>query len=137
MAALTDTKELTEKANDTGKVSVVASDIIYRGAIVKINAAGNGEPASAEAGAVFAGMATETADNSSGAAGDINCKIQRKGQFLFDGQSGFLLTDVGQSVFASDDQTISVTDAGNEIEVGKISEFVSASSVWVDLAPLG
>ena len=136
MAALTDTKNIDEKASNLGSVSVASGKKIYRGAFVKIQADGYGAPEAAEAGGFFAGVAQETIDNSSGADGDLDCQIQRVGQFLVDGQSGFAVGDVGSPVYASDDQTISTTQGANEHQIGKISEFVSASSVWVELTPL-
>ena len=132
MAALTERKQVEEKDGVKISMPMVAADIIYAGAIVKVNAAGFIAPASAEAGAVSAGIAYETVDNSAGASGDKSCKIIRKGTFLLSG-AGFSQTDVGQSVYASDDQTISNAQGANEQEIGKVVVFVSATQVWVDL----
>jgi predicted RecA/RadA family phage recombinase len=132
MAALTDNKEVQEKEGKLIDMPVVASDIIYKGAIVKINAAGYAAPMAAEASAYLAGIAYEKADNSSGSAGDINCRVITEGSFLLEG-SGFSQASVGDNVYASDDQTISDTQGTNEIKVGKIVEYVSATQVWVKI----
>lgn len=133
MAALTDNKEVLEKDARKLAFPVVASDIIYKGAIVKVNAAGYLAPAAAEAGAAFAGIAYEKCDNSSGSAGDLECQVLREGVFKLEG-AGFSQSDVGSAAYASDDQTISNTDGGNEIRVGVVVKFISATEVWVDIA---
>jgi hypothetical protein len=130
MTALADNLEVDEKEGKLVDHPVVASDIIYRGALVKHNAAGYLAPCAAEAGAVFAGVAYEKIDNSAGSAGDVAARVLKKGMFLMTG-TGFAQTDVGQSAYASDDQTISKTQATNEQEVGKIAVFVSSTQVWV------
>ena len=134
MAALTTSLEVDEKQDNLLDLPIVASDIIYRGAICKNNAAGFLAPASAEAGASFAGMAEEEVDNSSGAAGDLNAKVRTRGVFLLTGVS-FTQADIGEAVYASDDQTVSITQGANEQEVGKIVELESSTQVWVRLNP--
>lgn len=131
MAALTEAKEVAEKSGLKLDLPM-AVDIVYRGAICKINAAGYVAPAAAEAGAVFAGIAYEDVDNSGGSAGDKSVKVMREGVFLLEGTS-LAQADVGEKVYASDDQTVSSTQGANEQEVGTIVEFVSATQVWVDI----
>lgn len=133
MAALTDNKEVLEKHRRLLSFPVVASDIIYKGAIVKINAAGYLAPMAAEAGAFNAGIAYEKVDNSAGSAGDEECLVLREGVFKLAG-SGFSQADLGSTVYASDDQTVSTTQGANEIAVGKIVEVVSATEIYVDIA---
>jgi len=129
MAALTESIEVSEKTGHKLDLPM-AVDIIFRGAILKNNAAGFLAPAAAEAGATFAGIAYEEVDNSGGSAGDLSAKVIRQGIFLLTG-AGLAQLDVGELVFASDDQTISTTQGSNEQQVGKIVEFVSATQVWV------
>jgi len=131
MAALTERKQVEEK--DGVKLDLaMAVDEIFAGALLKKNAAGFLAPAAVEAGAVFAGVAYEDCDNSSGSAGDIACKVIRKGLFLLEG-TGFAQTDVGVPVYASDDQTITKTYAADLQRVGVIDEFISATQVWVSI----
>ena len=132
MTALTDNKEVIEKDRKLLALPVVASDIIYKGAIVKINAAGYLAPMAAEIGAFMAGIAYEKADNSAGAAGDINCKVMREGVFEMV-SAGITQADLGSTVYASDDQTVSTTQGTNEVAVGKIVEVISATKIMVDI----
>lgn len=132
MTALSANINLDEKEGKIIAMPVVASDIIYKGALVKINAGGYLAPAAAESGAFFAGIAYEYKDNSAGSAGDVVCRVQTEGSFLLT-VTGFAITDVGSTVYASDDQTVSTTQATNELAVGKVVEFVSATKVWVKI----
>jgi len=111
-----------------------AAEHIYMGALVKKNAAGFLAKCAAESGAVFAGIAVEEKDNSAGSAGDLKCRVYKKGRFLLVG-SGFAQTDVGQPVYATDDNTITKTNAADKQLVGIIDEYVSSTKVWVDIKP--
>ena len=133
MAVLTDNIEISEKPGMKITFPVVASDIIYRGALCKINAGGYLAPCVAEAGSFFAGVAYEKCDNSAGAAGDKECQIMTEGMFLLTA-AGMAITDVGSPVYATDDNLVSTVDAGNEQLVGKIMSVVSATQIWVKLA---
>lgn len=133
MTALTDNKEVLEKHRRLIENPVAASVVIFKGSIVMSNATGFLAPAAALAGAKMAGMAYEKMDNANGADGDVNCKLLREGLFELDG-AGFTQADLGEMVYASDDQTVSTTQGTNEIAVGKIAQVVSASKVYVDVA---
>jgi len=130
MTALTANKLIGEKEGKLIDCPVVGSDIIFKGAIVKHNAAGYLAPMSAEVGASFAGIAFEKKDNSGGSAGDISCRAIKSGLFLMV-SSGLSQSDVGSVVYASDDQTVSTVQGANEVAVGVISKFVSATEVYV------
>lgn len=134
MTALTESKDRVYKEGKLQSFPVVASDIIYKGALVKVNAAGYLAPCAAEAGAKFAGVAYEEVDNSAGAAGDVSCRAERTGVHLMNG-TGFSQADVGSKVYASDDDTVSTVQGANEQEVGQIVEFISSTEVYVDIAP--
>lgn len=133
MTVLADNKDRDFKEGELVLYPVVASDIIYRGALVKVNAAGYLAPCAAEAGAVFAGVAYEKKDNSSGSAGDLKCRVQVEGLFEMTG-AGLSQSDVGSLVFATDDDLITLSEIAGSQVVGRIKRFVSATSVWVKLA---
>lgn len=133
MAALAANKEVELQQGELVAHKMAAVEI-FKGALVKVNAAGYLAPCSAEQGAVFAGIAYEGKDNSAGAAGDLELRVEKEGVALLDG-AGFAQTDVGQLVYASDDQTVTKTNANDRQKVGVIVEVVSASQVRVKLAP--
>jgi len=131
MAALTADIELKEKDGSVVR-KPAAVDVIYKGALVKNNAAGYAEPCAAEAGATFAGVANEQVDNIAGSAGDKTVNVTKKGIFLLT-SSGLAQSDVGSEVYASDDQTVSTVQGANEQAIGKIVAYESATQAWVDI----
>lgn len=131
MSALTVQKDVILKDGEIAQHKCAAV-VIYQGALVKQNAAGFLAPCSAESGANFAGIAVEGVDNSAGSAGDKLVRVYKKGRALLDG-AGFAQTDVGQAVYATDDATITKTNASNAQKVGVIDEYVSSTQVYVKL----
>jgi|GEM_PF-4879251 len=106
---------------------VAADDTIYKGAMFVLDASGNAIPL-ADTAAVAAGkpksvlVALEQADNTGGAAGDINVRGQ-KGvvSIATSGGSAIDATDRDRTVYALDDNTV-VKAAGvtNKIPVGRL-----------------
>ncbi len=132
MAALTTEKEVLRKDGEILAHKMAAQNI-YMGALVNVNAAGYlANVADASTGANFAGVAVETVDNSAGAAGDKICRVYKRGNVLLQG-AGFAQADVGEVVYASDNQTATKTSAAGRAEVGIIVEIESATLVWVKI----
>lgn len=121
----------TPRVHETGErnhIPVIASDIIYEGAAVGIVAAsGHARPLSG--GDKFGGFCTQNADNSSGSAADINVEVIRRGSIQLS-VSGAVITDVGQPVFATDDNTFVFSPVGASF-VGFVKRFVSSGVVIV------
>lgn len=107
---------------------VIATDIIYEGAAVGlVDSTGYAQPLAT--GNRFAGFAEATADNSAGAAGAINVRVIESGKVVLP-VSGAVITDVGQPVYASDDDTFSFNPADG-VFVGFVHRFVSSGIVEV------
>lgn len=107
---------------------VIAADIIYEGAAVGVvDASGHGRPL--VAGDRFAGFANAKADNSAGAAAAINVDLRTDGKVEL-AVTGAVITDKGQPVYASDDDTFSFNPAGGSF-IGFVHRFVSADVVVV------
>ena len=131
--ALAANVELLEQEGKLLSLPVVASDIVYKGALVKINAAGYAAPAAPEAGSNFAGVAYEKVDNSTGAAGDKEVRVVVERCFALAG-SVFSQADVGSKVYATDDGVITTTEGTTSKQiVGTIVKFMSATEVLVKL----
>ncbi len=116
---------------------MIAADIIYEGALVSIDdpdTDGGALPAGDVAGQHFAGVCTHEADNVSGSAGDEVVRVDISGAAVVLAGTGFDANDIGVEVFASDDQTVAKSTT-NSIPVGKIIEYISATSVRVKLYP--
>lgn len=109
--------------------AVIAADIIYEGAAVGL-VAGTGHARPLVAGDAFAGFAVYKADNSAGAAADINVEVMNKGEIEL-AVSGAVITDVRQPVYATDDDTFQFSPVGGSF-VGFVKRFVSSGVVVVE-----
>lgn len=106
---------------DLNDVGVIATDIIYEGAAVGDNGSGYARPL--VAGDPFLGFAQAKADNSAGAAGAVNVTVKSKGRVQL-AVGSLAITDVGKTVYASDDDTFTLTASTNSA-VGRVLRFVS------------
>lgn len=107
---------------------VIASDIIYEGAAVGIvDASGHARPL--VAGDRFAGFAEQKADNASGSAAAINVDVIESGKIQL-AVTGAVITDVGQPVYATDDDAFGFTPVAASF-IGFVHRFVSAGVVVV------
>lgn len=107
---------------------------IWEGALVSVNAAGYVTNATDAANDVFVGVADETVDNSGGAAGDKSIKVRRTGVYtvVFGGTA--TIADVNTLVYVVDNQTVDLVGVTtNDVLVGRIVEFISATKVRVDI----
>ncbi len=100
---------------------VIASDIIFEGAAVGDNASGHARPL--VAGDPFRGFALEKADNASGSAAAIDVKLRKEGYAEL-AIASLAITDVGKDVYASDDDTFTLTE-GSNTRIGYVARWVS------------
>lgn len=122
----------------TKEYPVIASDIIYAGALVSLTSAGYARPADDDlVGDRFVGVAKKTANNSAGAAGAIDVEVKLEGEILV-AMANAVQADVGTVATVLDDQTCgSAGDGTNDINVGMVSELESATQVWVMFSAIG
>lgn len=106
---------------------VVATDIIYEGAAVGLSS-GNARPLSA--GDQFVGFAMERADNASGSAGDVSVNVMARGQVVLAVTGASAVTDVGKAVYASDDDTFTLTASTNSA-IGRVVRWVTGTTCVV------
>lgn len=130
MANLTASREDFRKDDELVAYPVAASSKIYKGSLVTVNSSGYVNRAVGTDKRVV-GVAYETADNSSGANGAITCRLWRRGAFQFN-CSGFAQSNVGDKVYVTDDNTVQ-TSATSTIQVGVVTEYLSATTVRVSL----
>lgn len=120
MTALnTDTLRTYETQDDTNAVPVAAKEKIYGGALVGRTTEGYAR--ALQAGDAAVGFAKDAADNTDGEDGDITVEVKARGKVsLF--VSGLTVADVGKPVYASDDNTFTLTASGNS-PVGTVVRF--------------
>jgi len=131
MTTLAADAPVAEVKGNLSAIPIIASDIVYEGAMVGDNGAGYGRPLVAEDN--FIGHAIEKVDNSSGAAGDLNIEV-RSGRYRLEVALAGKITDVGQPVYASDDATYTFV-AVDTSYVGVVTRYVSATKLEVEFRP--
>ena len=131
MTTLAANKPLTHVIGEHNSIPIIAADIVYEGAMVGDNAAGYGRPLTA--GDPFIGHSIEKVDNAAGAAGAKNIRVLG-GRYKLEVALVGTITDVGQPVYASDDDTYTFVATSNSY-VGVISRYVSATRMEVEFRP--
>lgn len=135
MTALTQDKYLERTDGVELSFPVGASQKIYGGALVAVNAAGYLLPGADTAGLIFQGVSTEQKDNSSGSNGDLSCNVRRRGLVKCVIASASQ-ANIGDNVFLVDDQTVGLAaTTTNDIFCGIIAGYIDSTHVWVDIEP--
>ena len=115
------------------KSPVRAAVHIFEGSAVSSPADGYCRPLTAAAAEGFRGFAEEGFDNTAAGAanGDGQTLLRKKGTVLLDvvGVSGE--GDIGADVYASDDDTFTLSAGTNNVKIGKIVHFDSGTMVRV------
>ncbi len=131
MSALTRDRATSYREGIEVEFPVAAATKIYAGSMVCVNASGYAVPAADTSGYLFAGVAMEQADNSTGGNGAMVVRLRRTGVFEFDAAS-LSQASVGDPMYATDDQTFAGTTT-NHVKVGVLAKYVSATKGWIDI----
>lgn len=118
----------------TRSYRMAASTTIYKGAYVMLDSSGLAVPAAIGANnAGCVGVALETVTSDGSTATYINVEAGEIAVLA----SGMAQTQVGEIAYCDDDTTAldSGTAATNSVPMGRITEYVSATKVWVDIDP--
>jgi hypothetical protein len=105
-----------------GEYPVKAATKIFEGIFVGDDGAGASR--GLVAGDPFKGMSLRQADNLLGLVGAANVKVRRSG-FVKIAVAGLVVTDEGADVYASDDNTATLT-ASTNTRIGYVDRFISA-----------
>jgi len=122
----------TWSAGEIEDYPVIANDIVYDGAAVGL-VDGTGHARPLAAGDRFVGFAIEKADNTGGAAAALTVKVRTAGQAQLT-VADAVITDVGQPVYASDDDTFTLNPASGSF-IGRVRRYISSGVVLVDFGP--
>lgn len=126
-ALATDSNRIYE-LGDINQVPVKGSSIIYQGAAVGGHSSGYAR--SIANGDKFLGFADEHIDNSGGGDGLKTVRVRKRGAILLD-ISGVALGDIGKSVYATDDNTFTLSDT-SAVYIGQISRIDSSGVALVE-----
>ncbi len=113
------------------RFQVLASAQVYKGSFVGITSAGYAR--ALVAGDEFVGLAYEGVDNSSGASGDVSARVFTLGDFAH-ALSGVAITNLGDAVYASADDTLTLTATGNSY-VGFIVDVPASGNILLRIDP--
>jgi hypothetical protein len=114
---------------DLNDYPMIAADILFEGAATGlVDASGHARPlTSADR---FVGFCMRKEDNSLGIAAQRNARIRSRGRIVLP-VTGAVITDIGQPVYALDDNDFTFSPVGS-VFVGKVARFVSAGIVDVE-----
>ncbi|MRR15692.1 MAG: hypothetical protein EG826_04460 [Deltaproteobacteria bacterium] len=115
---------------------VINADILYAGSNICVNTAGYALPGSDTAGLIYAGVAVERVDNSTGNAGDKQIRLRRRGLVKMTLATAITQANVGDNVFLVDDETVDLTaNVTNKIFCGIIAVFIDTTHAYIDIEP--
>lgn len=134
MTTLAVDRPVNVSVGDLNSIGIIASDIVYEGAMVGDNDVGYGRPL--VAGDVFVGHAISKVDNSLVATAGAKDISLRSGKYRLIVTLTGLITDVGRPVYASDDAVYTFVATSNSY-VGKISRYVTSTTMEVEFEPYG
>lgn len=123
MATLAKATPRTYTTTEYEDYAVVASDKIYEGSLLGLS---SGYVRPLAAGDTFVGIAVETVDNTSGSAGDVKVRASTTLPFVMDVTGVSDVTSISLPVYASDDNTLTLTEGPNSL-VGIISNWISGA----------
>lgn len=129
MAVLTADRN-TQSREAEVKIYPVGVDIIYKGALVAVDANGFLLAAADTAALRVVGVADEKVDNSGGSAGDLNCRVVSGRKFRF-AATAITQAMVNQIMYVVDDQTFDDSLGTNGIKAGRLEEFISTTEGWI------
>lgn len=129
MTTLAKNKTREFSLGDEEEYPVVAADIIFQGAAVGENGAGYSRPL--VAADPFQGFAIAQADNSAGGAGETTVRVKARGRIVLDIAGIAITANDRPAVYASDDDTFTLTAAGNSL-IGYVSRWISAGTALVE-----
>lgn len=118
---------LTGEHPNYNELPAIASDIIYAGAAVgESTTTGTFRPlVGADA---FAGFCVEKCDNSAGAANDKQIKVVKSGDVELVVAGVDNINDEGATVFASDDDTFTLTSTTTNSSIGKVVRVINVTT---------
>jgi hypothetical protein len=115
--------------------SVAATTTIYKNSFVALNTTGylkqyvTSTKNLTVLGDRFVGIALEHVDNSAGADGALTCRVLCEGSIEYP-LTSVAIADIGKPVFLSDDNTVAIASAGNDL-LGWITDLPAAGTCGI------
>jgi len=129
LTALTANYDAERKDGILVAYKVAADAVIFKGALVCLNADGYLIPAADAAGLKFAGVAYEKGDNADGDAGDVTVRVWKDGSFRV-AKAAAAQADLGAAAYCLDDNTVA-TSSTHSLKAGTVVELCGSTAVRV------
>ncbi len=113
---------------DLNDLPVIAADILYEGSALGDNGSGYIRPLVAED--PFVGFCARKIDNSDGIAGAEKVNLREKGKAVLTVVGVTGVGDVGETVYATDDNTFTLNSSGAS-SIGRITRWISSTKCVV------
>lgn len=114
-----------------GDLPVAASTTVYAGSCCTYKTDGYVRPFEGTGSDTFAGFADAKIDNSSGSDGDEDVHLRQKGIVILDVTGVTGVGNVGDAVYASDDDTFTTTSSSAHEQIGKIVRWITGTTCAV------
>ena len=128
MAALSADRQVQFESGDMQDLPVLANTVIYAGAFVGDN--GSGLMRGLVAGDPFRGIAIGKSGATVSASGDYDVRVLEVGKIVHAVTGVADEDDVGEIVYASDDQTLTLTSTSNTA-IGRVVRHISSTTCCV------
>jgi hypothetical protein len=135
MTAITTERDTQRRDGKQIAVGVLAATKILAGTLVALTAAGFAQTGATATTLQCIGIADESADNLTGASGDIKVRVRRDGWFrLVNSAAADLITtaDINTNCYIVDNQTVAKTNGGATRSVAGRVRDVDATGVWIE-----
>lgn len=129
--ALTVNTSMSIGLGDYSSAPAAASATIYQGSMCTLNSSGYAN--ALVEGEMFIGHAQAKVDNSAGANGDLNVNVYAGPYRAEVTVPSVAITDIGKDVYATDDETLSLTHGTTR--VGVVERYVTTNTAVVRFEP--
>jgi hypothetical protein len=131
--AVTAGRDAKRSQGDVITVPVEAGESIYSGTLVNVDTDGYAMPGADTLNHLFVGIAADTVTNS-GADGAVDVAVYTEGTFELSFSGTATQAVLGDPAYVFDNNTVAlIASITNDVLVGKIVEFIDASTVRVKI----
>jgi len=130
MVKLTKDVTRTYELGDINEFPVLGGELIYQGAAIGLEVI-SGYARSLKADDKFLGFAEDHIDAVNSSDGEKNIRVKKRGSVILE-VSGITLSDVGKSLYASNDNTFTLISSVDTVYIGQISRSEYSERVMVE-----
>jgi hypothetical protein len=111
---------------------VAAGEVVWRGSLIALNSAGSVVRVQTSGALIFLGVASKQVDNRTNSAVSTDRVVGQKGTFALVVPAA-TVSNINATVYATDDQTLTLTNSGSLLTVGTLAG-IDAAKTYVSIA---